>query len=58
MYIYIYFHRNRYCNNVRLCDYFPELLKTHFFILQILQSHFGSFFCAKENGWYKILHAY
>ena len=29
-----------------ICDYFPKLLKIHFFILQIFRSHFGSFFCA------------
>ena len=27
---------------VIMCDYFPKLLKTHFFILQIFCSHFGS----------------
>ena len=28
-----------------MCNYFPKLLKTHFFILQIFRSHFCSFFC-------------
>ena len=28
---------------VIMCNYFPKLLKTHFFILHIFCSHFGSF---------------
>ena len=33
---------------VIICDYFPKLLKTHFFIWHIFRSHFGSFFCASS----------
>ena len=38
LYIYIFFE----VVIVIMCDYFPKLLKTHFFILQIFCSHFGS----------------
>ena len=39
---------------VIMCDYFPKLLKTHFFILQIFRCHFGSFFCAIYMGSYRV----
>ena len=45
VYMYIYFLQSRCNNNVR---YFSKLLKTHFFVVQIFRSHFGSFFCASN----------
>ena len=44
LYIYIFFE----VVIVIMCNYFPKLLKTHFFILQIFCSHVGSFFCASK----------
>ena len=40
IYIYIYFLQSRCNNNVR---YISKLLKTHFFVVQIFRSHFGSY---------------
>ena len=37
--------QGRYYNNVR---FFSKLLKTHFFVMQIFCSHFGSFFCVSN----------
>ena len=42
VYICIYLLQSRYYNNVW---FFFKLLKTHFFVIQIFRSHFGSFFC-------------
>ena len=40
-YIYIYILQSRCNNNVQ---YFPKLLKAHFFVMQIFRSHFGSIY--------------
>ena len=45
IYIYIYLLQSRCNNNVR---YFPKLLKTYFFVMQIFRSHFGSFLRASN----------
>ena len=44
IYIYIFFE----AVIVIMCNYFPKLLKAHFFILHIFRSRFGSFFCASN----------
>ena len=46
IYIYVYIYIFFKAIIVIMCNYFPKLLKTHFFIVQIFRSHFGSFFCA------------
>ena len=52
IYKYIYFLQSRGNNNVR---YFSKLSKTHFFVMKIFRSHFGSFFCASV---YKYIYIY
>ena len=42
IYIYIFFE----AVIIIMCDYFPKLLETHFFVVQIFRRHPGSFFCA------------
>ena len=42
--IYTYIHIFFEPIIIIMCDYFPKL-KTHFFVVQIFCSHFGSFFC-------------
>ena len=44
MYIYIFFE----AVIIIMWDYFPKL-KTHFFVVKIFRSHFGSFFCASRH---------
>ena len=46
-YIYIYIYLLQSCCN-NYVPYFSKLLKTHFFVMQIFRSHFGSFFCASS----------
>ena len=47
--MYIHIHIFFEAVIVIMCNYFPKLLKTHSFILQIFRSHFGSFFCASAG---------